>query len=148
MKAPKVNASVGSRRGNGLGLEPSGNRSRTPSRSTVPSIRVISSVLRAGALRSGSTRYFAISAPSNAIAAMATSEMMMSWSQGEATCIALRPSQVANAVKAPTVSTSPCENLITSSTPKNSVKPTATRPYMIPSMSPLIRYWPNSVMST
>src|SRR5262245_22289907 len=29
---------------------------------------------------------------------------------------------------------------MTSSTPKNRVKPTATRAYMVPSMSPLIRY--------
>src|SRR5260370_7340761 len=35
---------------------------------------------------------------------------------------------------------------MTSSTPKNSVNPTATSAYITPSMSPLIRYW--SAMST
>src|ERR1041385_4411262 len=47
---------------------------------------------------------------------------------------------VASAVKAPTVSTSPCENLITSSTPKNKVKPTATSAYIMPSISPFMKY--------
>src|SRR5712664_3393322 len=37
---------------------------------------------------------------------------------------------------------------MTSSTPKNSVNPTATRPYISPSIRPLTRYWPNSAMST
>src|ERR1700674_4955422 len=37
---------------------------------------------------------------------------------------------------------------MTSSTPKNSVKPTATSAYMTPSIAPLIRYWPRSETST
>src|SRR5262245_23824924 len=61
---------------------------------------------------------------------------------GDVTCAALSARKVAKPVNTPTVSTSPCENLITSSTPKNSVKPTATRPYIIPSISPLTRNWP------
>src|SRR5262245_21277507 len=59
---------------------------------------------------------------------------------GDVTCAALSARKVANPVNTPTVSTSPCENLITSSTPKNSVKPTATRAYITPSINPLIRY--------
>ena len=56
VKLPQVKAVVGSSAGNGLGFEPSGKMSRTPSRNTVPSISVISSVLSAGAEESGSTR--------------------------------------------------------------------------------------------
>src|SRR3569833_2329106 len=48
--------------------------------------------------------------------------------------------KVASAANAPTVRTSPCENLITSSTPKNSVKPTATSAYIMPSISPFMTY--------
>ena len=51
------------------------------------------------------------------------------------------PMKAASAVNAPTVSTSPCENLMTSSTPKNSVKPTATSAYIMPSISPFMTYW-------
>src|SRR6516165_10297968 len=35
---------------------------------------------------------------------------------------------------------SPCENWMTSRTPKNKVKPTATRAYIIPSISPFMTY--------
>src|SRR6266852_1101088 len=77
---------------------------------------------------------------------MATNDSAMSWTSGEPTCIALRAREVANPVQTPTVSTSPWENLMTSSTPKNSVNPTETSAYITPSMSPLIRYW--SAMST
>src|SRR5215510_9707381 len=52
--------------------------------------------------------------------------------------------KVASAVNAPTVSTSPCENLMTSSTPKNSVKPTATSAYIMPSISPFMAYCASS----
>src|SRR3569833_2277283 len=48
--------------------------------------------------------------------------------------------KVASAANAPTVRTSPCENLMTSSTPKNSVKPTATSAYIMPSISPFMTY--------
>ena len=88
VKWPQLNAVVGSRTGNGFELEPSGKMSRTPSRSTVPSIKVISSVLSAGAERSGSTSARAITAPSAAIAPMATTEIAMSWRTGEPTCAA------------------------------------------------------------
>ena len=57
------------------------------------------------------------------------------------------PTKVASAAKAPTVSTSPCENLITSSTPKNSVKPTATSAYIMPSISPFMTYCASSPAS-
>src|SRR5512140_1352725 len=41
------------------------------------------------------------------------------------------------------MSTSPCENLMMSSTPKNSVKPTATSAYIMPSISPFMTYCAN-----
>ena len=44
----------------------------------------------------------------------------------DSTPIPCMPMKVASPANAPTMSTSPCENLITSSTPKNSVNPTAT----------------------
>jgi hypothetical protein len=55
--------------------------------------------------------------------------------------------KVASAEKAPTVSTSPWLNLMTSSTPKNSVKPTATSAYIMPSISPFMTYWAKSPRS-
>ena len=57
---------------------------------------------------------------------MAATATMTSCSHGTVT-VTLMARYVASPVKAPTaISTSPCENLITSSTPKNSVNPTAT----------------------
>src|SRR6516165_3076051 len=53
------------------------------------------------------------------------------------------PANVASAVNAPTVRTSPWENFMTSRTPKNSVKPTATRAYIMPSISPFMTYCAN-----
>ncbi len=109
---------------------------RTLSRSTVPSISVASRVLSAGAPFSGSTRNLAISTPSRPISEVATSTTAAICSQGEVTPMASSPSQVLRPANAPTVSTSPWLNLMTSSTPKNSVNPTATRAYIMPSISP------------
>src|SRR5690606_12567046 len=116
---------------------------RTLSRSTVPSIKVASSVLSGGASFSGRTRYLAITTPSRPMSEVATSTTAAICSQGEVMPMATSPSQVASPANAPTVSTSPWLNLITSSTPKNSVKPTATRAYIMPSISPLTTNWPS-----
>src|SRR6185369_14721198 len=85
--------------------------------------------------------------PSAAIASVAMTSMITSSIQGELSPAARRPTKTASAVKAPTVSTSPCENLMTSSTPKNSVKPTATIAYIMPSISPFMTYCANSPRS-
>src|SRR6476660_1161260 len=85
--------------------------------------------------------------PSSAIAPVATTSITRSSSQGERRPIPVSPTKVASAVKAPTVKTSPCENLMTSSTPKNSVKPTATSAYIMPSISPFMTYWANTPAS-
>src|SRR6185437_15390558 len=61
-------------------------------------------------------------------------------SQGEPRPSAFNPTKAASAVNEPTVSTSPWANWITSSTPKNNVKPTATRAYIMPSISPFMMY--------
>src|SRR5262245_52321707 len=107
----------------------------------------MSSVLSAGAERSGSTSARAISMPSAAIATVATAIIATSSSGFDAIPLDVRPTKVASAVKAPTVSTSPCENLMTSSTPKNSVKPTATSAYIMPSISPFMMYWASRLAS-
>ena len=86
--------------------------------------------------------------PSAAIATIATISIASS-SNGLADDARPRrsPTKVASAAKAPTVNTSPCENLMTSSTPKNSVKPTATSAYIMPSISPFMTYWASSPTS-
>src|SRR5690242_6915748 len=85
--------------------------------------------------------------PSNAIAPVAATSITTSSSHGECRPIPVSPTKVASAVKAPTVKTSPCENLIMSSTPKNSVKPTATSAYIMPSISPFMTYCAKSPKS-
>src|SRR5712691_7908094 len=105
---------------------------------------VTSSVLSGGAERSGSTRYLPIAAPRIAVLAVATITTAASWSHAESMPSARTPMNVASPAKAPTMSTSPWENLITSSTPKNSVNPTATMAYITPSIRPLATYWPRT----
>ena len=75
------------------------------------------------------------------MASVATTSITTRSSQADLRPMPCKPMKVASAVKAPTVSTSPCENLMTSSTPKNSVKPTATSAYIMPSISPFMVYW-------
>src|SRR5579885_3805377 len=78
--------------------------------------------------------------PSRAVARVAAASMTASSSHGDWSPSRPRPANVSSAAKAPTVNTSPCENLITSSTPKKSVKPTATSAYIMPSISPFVMY--------
>src|SRR5581483_5081777 len=85
--------------------------------------------------------------PSSAMASVAATRMTTRSIHGDRRPSALKPAKAASAVKAPTVSTSPCENLMTSSTPKNSVKPTATSAYIMPSISPFMTYCANSPRS-
>src|SRR5712692_2632476 len=108
---------------------------------------VTSSVLSGGAERSGSTRYLPIAAPRTAVPAVATITTAASWSHAESIPAARAPMNVASPAKAPTMSTSPWENLITSSTPKNTVNPTATMAYITPSIRPLATYWPRTLGS-
>src|SRR5262245_58131864 len=72
---------------------------------------------------------------------VASTSMTTRSSHWDLTPSEVRPAKVASAVNAPTVRTSPCENLMTSSTPKKSVKPTATSAYIMPSISPFMTYW-------
>ena len=81
------------------------------------------------------------------MASIASTSMTTRSSHCEVSPRAFRPAKVASAVKAPTVNTSPCENWMTSSTPKKSVKPTATSAYIMPSMSPFMTYCANSPRS-
>ena len=85
--------------------------------------------------------------PSAAIARMATTSIASSSSGLDVIPAEPSATKVASAAKAPTVRTSPWENLITSSTPKNSVKPTATSAYIMPSISPFMVYWASSPAS-
>src|SRR6185295_4690691 len=79
--------------------------------------------------------------PRNAMASVATTSMTTRSSKLEFSPSMWSPTYVASATKAPTVSTSPWENLMTSSTPKKSVNPTATSAYIMPSISPFMTYW-------
>src|SRR6516162_6677799 len=81
--------------------------------------------------------------PSTAIASVASASMTTRSSHCDRKPSAWSPANVASAVKAPTVRTSPWENFMTSRTPKNSVKPTATRAYIMASISPFMTYCAN-----
>jgi len=57
---------------------------------------------------------------------------------------ALSPASTVSPAKAPSMKMSPCEKWITSSTPKKSVNPTATRAYITPSITPFHACWRTS----
>ena len=106
----------------------------------VPSIMVSSRMLSVGECRSGSTKKRAISVPMSAVASTATTNIARICGHAPipADC---NSGAVAKAPNAPKVRTSPCENLMTFITPKNSVNPMATRPYIVPCINPLSRCW-------
>ena len=79
-----------------------------------------------GAGGTGNTREPALNAPSSAMRRPATHATTITTSDGACTPSAWSPINVARPAKAPAITTSPCANWMTSSTPKNNVNPTAT----------------------